>query len=311
MAKGELEFDDLHDFFERSYDVTTQSDTSWLFTSTSAKFAGYTVEFRGDGLIGTGLFPEGGTIARVIITGPEGVTDDVDGLALAATDLAAEFEIGDDEEGGGDDKGDDGDDDLTGDDGDDDLSGHGGDDDLLGGGGDDDLSGGGGDDDLSGDDGDDDLSGGGGDDELSGDDGSDDLRGAGGDDDLNGGLGDDHLTGNGGKDDLSGDEGNDLLKGNGKGDDLDGGADDDLLIGGGGKDTYIFGLDFGDDVIKRFDAGKDKIDLIGLGIVDFDSEVDIDKDDNGDTIVTTAEGTITIDKIAGGKTVDDSDFLIS
>lgn len=291
MARSELEFDDLHDFFERSYDVTTRSDTLWLFTSTSERFAGYTVEFQGSGLSGTGLFPEGGTITRVIITGPEGVTDDVGGLSLSAADLAADFDIGDDH--GDDDHGHGGDDDLAGEDGDDDLSGRGGDDDLSGGGGDDDLAGGGGDDDLFGEDGD------------------DDLRGAGGDDELHGGGGDDSVVGNGGKDDLGGDEGNDLLKGNGKGDALDGGADDDVLIGGGGKDVYIFGLDFGDDVIKRFDAGKDTIDLTQIGIT-FD-DLDIAEDADGDTVITVnnglvVEGTITIGKIVGGKTLDQGDF---
>ena len=44
MAKGELEYDDLSDFFERPYDVTTRSDGSWLFTGTSDRYDGWTVE---------------------------------------------------------------------------------------------------------------------------------------------------------------------------------------------------------------------------------------------------------------------------
>lgn len=284
MAKGELDYEDLHDFFERPYEVTERSDGSWLFTSTSDRYDGWTVELKGSGLSGTGFFPGAGTITSVIIKTPAGVeADKVGGLSLLATELASQFDFGDHD---GD--GDDGDDDLTGDDGDDDLSGNGGDDDLAG------------------DDGDDDLSGGGGDDDLSGDDGDDDLHGQGGDDDLSGGAGDDHLSGSGGKDDLSGDEGSDVLKGQGKNDKLDGGADDDLLIGGGGKDVYIFALDFGDDVIKRFDHGKDQIDLSQTGLTFED--IDVDRD-HGDTIVTTSEGTITIDKVSGGKTVDEGDFL--
>lgn len=282
MAKGELDYDDLHDFFERPYEVTARSDTSWLFTSTSDRYDGWTVELRGGGLSGAGVFPEAGTITRVIIKTPGGlVADDVDGLSLLATDLAAEFEIGDDHGHGGDDS-------LSGDDGDDDLSGHGGDDDLLGGGGDDDLDGGGGDD------------------HLSGDDGDDDLGGRGGDDDLAGGSGNDRLSGGGGKDKLFGDDGNDVLKGQGKNDKLNGGLDDDLLIGGGGKDVYIFALDFGDDVIRRFDHGKDRIDLSQTGLKFED--IDISRD-HGDTVITTSEGTITIDKLSGGKTVDEGDFL--
>jgi Ca2+-binding RTX toxin-like protein len=282
MAKGELDYDDLHDFFERPYDVTARSDGSWLFTGTSDRYDGWTVELLGSGLSGAGIFPEAGTITRVIIKTPGGdVADDVGSLSLLATDLAADFEFGDHEGGGGDD-------DLAGDDSDDDLSGHGGDDDLLGGGGDDDLSGGGGDD------------------SLSGDDGDDDLHGQGGDDDLHGGSGDDHLTGSGGKDDLVGEDGSDVLKGQGKNDRLDGGADDDTLIGGGGQDIFIFGPGFGNDVIKRFDAGKDKIDLSQTGLKFADIDID---EVGGDTVVTTSEGTITIDHVSGGKTVGEGDFL--
>ena len=96
MAKGELDFDDLHDFFERSYDVTSRSDGSWLFTSTSDRYDGWTVQFLGSGLSGTGIFPDAGTITRVIIKTPGGdVADDVDGLSLPATQLAAQFEFDD------------------------------------------------------------------------------------------------------------------------------------------------------------------------------------------------------------------------
>jgi len=305
MAKGELEFDDLNDFFERPYEVTSQSDTSWLFTATDGRYAGWTVELQGTGLTGADGFPAAGSIAHVIIKTPGGdVADDVDGLTLSATDLADGIDFGDhdgtDDNGGDDPPGDDdgghGDDDLAGDDGDDDLSGHGGDDDIAG------------------DTGDDDLSGGGGDDSLSGDDGDDDLTGQGGDDELDGGAGDDHISGSGGKDDLFGGDGSDVLKGQGKGDTLDGGADDDLLIGGGGKDVFVFTPSFGSDTIARFDHGKDTIDLKAIGITFADLDI---VHEHGDTIVTVHDGlggvagTITIDKVSGGKTVDDGDFLFA
>ena len=77
------------------------------------------------------------------------------------------------------------------------------------------------------------------------------------------------------------------------------------------RDPVNVTFDFGDDMIKRFDAGKDKIDLsqTGLGIED----VEVGHD-HGDTVITVnngvgVEGTITIDKVSGGKTVDDGDFL--
>ena len=262
MAKGELDYDDLHDFFERSYDVTSRSDGSWLFTSTSARYEGYTVLFEGTDLSGSGIFPDAGTITRVLITAPGGDTDDETGLSLSAADLAAEFEFGDHD-----------DDDDDSDDG------------------------GGDDDDLKGDDGDDDIS---------GDDGDDSISGKGGDDDLDGGSGDDSLKGSGGKDDLSGDDGNDKLSGQGSNDRLDGGADDDLLIGGGGKDVFVFTTGFGADTIKRFDKGKDVIDLSGTDLTFANLKIERA---HGDTIITTSEGTITIDKVSGGKTVGEDDFL--
>lgn len=276
MAKGELDYDDLHDFFERPYEVTSRSDTAWLFTATANRYDGWTVEFQGTGLTGSGIFPDGGTITRVIIKTPGGVVaDDVGGLSLSATNLAGQFDFGD----------------------------HGGDD----------NSGHGGDDDLTGENGDDHLHGRGGDDHLSGKDGDDDLRGGGGDDDLRGGSGDDKLTGSGGRDKLFGDDGSDVLKGQGRNDKLNGGGDDDLLIGGGGKDIFVFGSAFGDDVIRRFDHRKDKIDLKALGIAFEDLDI-VRK--HGDVIITVnkaddtgIEGNITIDKVSGGKTVDDGDFL--
>jgi Ca2+-binding RTX toxin-like protein len=277
MAKGELDYDDLHDFFERSYDVTSRSESSWLFTSTSSRYQGYTVLFEGTGLSGTGIFPEAGTITRVLITAPGGDTDDTGGLSLSAADLAAGFDFGDHD--GSDDHGTGGDDDLKGDDGDDDISG---------------------------DDGDDHISGKGGDDRISGDDGDDDLKGKGGDDDLDGGSGDDSLSGSGGKDKLFGNDGNDKLRGQGSNDRLDGGADDDLLIGGGGKDVFLFTSGFGSDTIKRFDKGKDVIDLSGTDLTFADLKIERA---HGDTIITTSEGTITIDKVSGGKTVGEDDFL--
>ncbi len=91
------------------------------------------------------------------------------------------------------------------------------------------------------------------------------VRGGRGNDTILAGMGDDIVYGNKGKDNLSGGEGNDVLKG-GKGRDiLDGGAGDDTLIGGKGKDVFVFNADDGDDVIKGFKNGTDKLDLSGFG----------------------------------------------
>jgi VCBS repeat-containing protein len=74
---------------------------------------------------------------------------------------------------------------------------------------------------------------------------------------LNGGNGHDVLYGNGGHDLLNGGDGNDLLIG---------GVGNDTLIGGAGADTFMWKAgDFGNDVIKDFNAAEgDRIDISDL-----------------------------------------------
>nr|WP_260619666.1 retention module-containing protein [Pseudomonas sp. B11D7D] len=74
---------------------------------------------------------------------------------------------------------------------------------------------------------------------------------------LNGGNGHDVLYGNGGHDLLNGGDGNDLLIG---------GVGNDTLIGGAGADTFMWKAgDFGNDVIKDFNATEgDRIDISDL-----------------------------------------------
>jgi Ca2+-binding RTX toxin-like protein len=274
MAKGELEYDDLSDFFERTYEVSSHSDTSWVFRGISEKFGNWSVEFQGSGLTGDGDFPAGGTITHVIIKDPDGtITDELD-VSLSASDLASNFELDDDH--GGNDHG----------------SGH--------------------DDDIAGDGSDDNIDGKGGDDHIDGGDGDDELHGQGGDDDLNGGAGDDKLVGSGGKDNLFGDTGDDVLKGQGKNDRLDGGKDDDLLIGGGGKDVYVFGPNFGHDTIKKFQTNKDVIDLKGTGLKSTDDFADIAYKKHGAVITIDDDNSIKINKIQGhDKSLDSDDFLFA
>ena len=51
----------------------------------------------------------------------------------------------------------------------------------------------------------------------------------------------------------------------GTGDDLiDGGTGNDTIFGAGGVDTFVFGPDFGDDVIRDFDPNGELIDLTAL-----------------------------------------------
>ncbi|MCR5600011.1 MAG: hypothetical protein K6G33_04635, partial [Ruminococcus sp.] len=61
--------------------------------------------------------------------------------------------------------------------------------------------------------------------------------------------GDDIIHGTGGNDYISGGTGNDTLNGNGGADTIDGGTGNDGLYGGAGNDTYIYGKDYGKDVL--------------------------------------------------------------
>ncbi|KQO89411.1 S8 family serine peptidase, partial [Methylobacterium sp. Leaf91] len=97
------------------------------------------------------------------------------------------------------------------------------------------------------------------------------------------GDGHDTIYGNGGANQLMGMRGNDVLLGlagddtlmGGDGaDTLVGGFGDDPLIGGGGSDLFVFGApDFGNDIIKDFEIGGDKIDFRGSGLSFSDIEI--------------------------------------
>jgi len=87
---------------------------------------------------------------------------------------------------------------------------------------------------------------------------------------LSGGAGDDLLNGGAGQDSLNGGAGNDTLVG---------GSDTDTMTGGSGNDVFVFGPNFGNDIITDFDAnpanGQDQLDLRALGITNFASQVQI------------------------------------
>lgn len=67
------------------------------------------------------------------------------------------------------------------------------------------------------------------------------IHGDGGNDTLNGGAGNDALYGGTGTDYLYGNDGDDIL---------DGGEDNDYLNGDNGNDTYVFGRNYGTDIIE-------------------------------------------------------------
>ncbi|GAB4524933.1 MAG: hypothetical protein Tsb0014_03800 [Pleurocapsa sp.] len=181
-------------------------------------------------------------------------------------------ELGNDELFGGND-----DDILRGGDGLDTLNGESGNDKLFGGNDDDVLKDGDGFDTLNGESGNDILNGGAGNDKLFG--GADNDKLFGGDDNdlIYGGNGRDTLRGDAGKDTLYGDGGNDRLFGGneddvlygGEGTDtLNGGSGNNTLVGGGASDLFVIQADMGQDLIKDFETGVDRIGLSGISFDD-------------------------------------------
>ena len=133
------------------------------------------------------------------------------------------------------------------------------------------------------------------------------LRGAGGDDWITGGDAGDRLQGDGGNDILIGGGGNDDLRGGRGNDTLTGGLGNDTLNGGGGSDVFVIdGL--GDDVINRFQAGKDTLDMSGF---DFQSVGDVDAvtivTGDGLLIALGDEGSLLL---AGITSLDGVDFIL-
>ncbi|MBD2089976.1 DUF4347 domain-containing protein [Microcoleus sp. FACHB-1515] len=99
-------------------------------------------------------------------------------------------------------------------------------------------------------------------DKLNGGAGNDRLYSGAGRDRLAGGSGRDRLYAGKGRDLLLGGAGNDWLSGNQGDDILVGGQGHDTLIGGGGKDMFVFqAIADATDLIQKFEAGEDVIDL--------------------------------------------------
>ena len=107
--------------------------------------------------------------------------------------------------------------------------------------------------------------------------------------DDNGGIahgraGNDGINGGRGNDELYGDEGNDTLYGNDGDDILDGGTGNDSLNGGNGNDIYIFGRDYGNDVIS--DWGGDSV----VKLTDISSkDITITEQNNSNLVITVNE----------------------
>ncbi|MCB1340552.1 MAG: hypothetical protein KDK24_05705 [Pseudooceanicola sp.] len=81
---------------------------------------------------------------------------------------------------------------------------------------------------------------------------------------FKGSIGNDVFAGYGKADTLNGLRGSDTLKGRAGADELNGGAGRDILVGGRGADDFNFTGQFGRDIIRDFQAGRDDLDFSKL-----------------------------------------------
>ncbi|MGB3210386.1 MAG: peroxidase family protein [Desulforhopalus sp.] len=121
------------------------------------------------------------------------------------------------------------------------------------------------------------------------------------------GTGDFIGTGNGLANEISGLAGNDTLTG---------GVGNDLLSGGAGNDMFVFGPNFGDDMIQDFDAdpagGQDLMDISGLGITSATFAAQVTIIDVGvDTLVGIGADSITIVGVDNAATITQADFILA
>ncbi len=191
---------------------------------------------------------------------------------------------------------------VNGNDDDDLLFGNSGFDTLNGGSGDDILNGGANADVLFGDNGND---------QLNGDSGFDRLTGGAGNDTLNGGSSNDALFGGSGRDRINGDDGNDRLVGGSGFDTLEGGSGNDLLSGGFNADVFVFGNNFGNDIIQDFDvaSGFERIDFSGNSNINSFADVFARLTFvNGVTTITDGANSIVLQGVNAGD-LQASDFI--
>ena len=176
------------------------------------------------------------------------------------------------------------------------------------------------------------LVGGSGMDEMHGGGDGDILDACAGNDVLYGGAGYDLLIGGAGNDELHGGEGRDTLDGGTGNDELRGGADDDILDGAGGEDivvgglgndtlwgdrcagqsadTFVFEEGHGDDTIKDFADGMDRIDLSAFEGIDDLADLSI-MQEGGDVVIDLTDwngGTITLENFVLDD-LDNGDFV--
>lgn len=86
---------------------------------------------------------------------------------------------------------------------------------------------------------------------------------------------------------------------------IEGGAGDDTLSGGGGPDTFIFGANWGKDVITDFVHGEDRLDFTKAGLALSDLHI---SSSGADTVITHGNDSIVLE---GVHALDASDLLLA
>lgn len=148
-------------------------------------------------------------------------------------------------------------------------------------------------------------------DTLWGQSGADVLKGGTGSDKIRGGGQNDKIYGNNGNDVLLGGNGSDKIWGGSQNDEIWGGAGNDVLWGNSGQDTFFFNNTWGNDVIKDFDRGSDKINFRFDSNINSISDLTIINNGvfgfGGDIVISYGANSITLIDV---ENISASDFII-
>ncbi|MBO9398568.1 CHRD domain-containing protein [Shimia sp. R9_2] len=97
---------------------------------------------------------------------------------------------------------------------------------------------------------------------------------------------------------LSGEDGDDLINGEGG---------DDILIGGDGADTFLFEGDFGNDTIRDFETGVDRLDFSDFG-PDFATQLTVSQDGDDTLLTFSSDASVRLEGVLSTDLTDD-DFI--
>jgi hypothetical protein len=118
------------------------------------------------------------------------------------------------------------------------------------------------------------------------------VKGAGGSDLAMAEGGDDLLVMGRGRDRIYGGDGDDNLNGGLGADRLVGGAGDDTLKGAKGTDVFAFAPGFGDDTIRDFEVGRDKLEFDDAVFANFSDLVSSAWEQDGGVMIDAGDGSL-------------------